>query len=228
MMRWTPSACHHEPVTGPNAPGVGPRLPSAARVEAFSDGVLAIAITLLVLDLHVPTGRGEFVGELGREWQSYLAYLASFLIIGTLWLTHHALFVRIAQVDGPLLQANLALLLFASVLPFPTSIISAAFRGGDHEDEVVAMLLFAAVSIALSVTWHLLSGHVARTPVLLHRRSDAAAVRRDRRRQLLGVAPPLAGAALSFATPIGALLLQAVTPLVYLASTAAAPPEDDA
>ncbi len=90
------------------------------------------------------------------------------------------------------------------------------------------MLLFAAVSIALSLTWHLLSGHVARTPGLLHRPGDAAAVLRDRRRQLLGVAPPLAGAALAFAAPIAALLLQAVTPLLYLTSIATAPPEDDA
>ena len=78
-----------------------PRLPSAGRVEAFSDGVIAIAITLLVLDLRAPQAKGRFLHDLGAEWPSYAAYLATFLIIGTIWLTHHSLFTRVARVDGP-------------------------------------------------------------------------------------------------------------------------------
>lgn len=156
-----------------------------------------------------------------------MAYLAAFLIIGTVWLTHHALFVRIARVDGPLLQANLAWLLFASVLPFPTAIISSAFRTGDHNDQVAAVIVFAGLSIALGLAWQVLAGHVAHTPDLLHRPSDAAAISRDRRRQLLGLGPPLAGGVLAFVSPIAALVVQAATPLLYLASIAASHPDDE-
>ena len=142
------------------------RLPSTGRVEAFSDGVFAIAITLLVLDLRPPQQRGAFLHELTQEWQSYLAYLGAFLIIGTLWLTHHSLFDRIARVDGPLLAANLGVLLLASLLPFPTAVLSAAFRVGDHRDQTVGIVLYAVLSVALILIWYVLSGHLARTPGL--------------------------------------------------------------
>ena len=99
----------------------GGRLSESGRVEAFSDGVLAIALTLLALDLRVPASQpGDFGRELLKQWPSYIAYLASFVYIGVIWANHHALFTRIDRVDRGLLARNLALLLPASVLPFPT------------------------------------------------------------------------------------------------------------
>ena len=94
----------------PERGGRGPRLlAESSRVEAFSDGVLAIAITLLVLDLHTGGHRG-FVGhDLLAQWPTYLAYVASFLYIGVIWVNHHSLFTRIAAVDSGLLWCNLAL-----------------------------------------------------------------------------------------------------------------------
>jgi uncharacterized membrane protein len=96
-------------------------LAESNRVEAFSDGVLAIAITLLVLDLHTAGHPGHVGGDLLAQWPTYLAYVASFIYIGVVWVNHHALFNRIASVDTGLLWCNLALLLAASVLPFPTA-----------------------------------------------------------------------------------------------------------
>jgi TMEM175 potassium channel family protein len=93
------------------AAGQGGQLSDSARVEAFSDGVLAIAITLLVLDLRAPVP-GDMQGQLLGEWP---AYLASFAYIGVIWVNHHQLFTRIAAVDFGLLWRNLALLLGASV-----------------------------------------------------------------------------------------------------------------
>jgi uncharacterized membrane protein len=93
------------------------------RVEAFSDGVLAIAITLLVLELRVPEaeelshGLAEY---LSGQWSSYAAYLLSFVIIGIMWVNHHAVFARVVRVDRPPLLLNLHLLLWIAVLPFPT------------------------------------------------------------------------------------------------------------
>ncbi|MFJ9681778.1 TMEM175 family protein [Streptomyces sp. NPDC101194] len=70
------------------------------RVEAFSDGVFAIAITLLVLEIHVPSEHGpELTKALADQWPSYAAYVVSFLVIGVMWVDHHALFDHLARVD---------------------------------------------------------------------------------------------------------------------------------
>lgn len=108
-----------------------------ARVEAFSDGVFAIAITLLVLDLKVPRDlapTASLTGALLRQWPSYFAYLTSFLTIGIMWLNHHRLYTLIRRSDHVLLLLNGLLLLGVSVVPFPTSLV-AAYLGappGDH------------------------------------------------------------------------------------------------
>src|SRR5258707_7291898 len=103
-----------------------------ARVEAFSDGVFAIAITLLVLDLKVPRDvpADHLAAELLRSWPSYGAFLVSFATIGIMWLNHHRLFTLIHRVDHALLVLNGLLLLTVTVVPFPTSLL-AAYLGRD-------------------------------------------------------------------------------------------------
>jgi uncharacterized membrane protein len=85
-------------------------LESSRRVEAFSDGVFAIAITLLVLDLTVPprdrTAPGHLAAALGHEWPAYFAYLVSFLIIGIIWVNHHTVFAKVKLVDRLVLFAK--------------------------------------------------------------------------------------------------------------------------
>lgn len=90
---------------------------TASRVEAFSDAVLAIAITLLVLQLHAASGAGSLAHRLGEQWPLYVSYLLSFLNIGIVWLNHHAIFSRLRGVDHVLVLLNLLLLLIVSVLP---------------------------------------------------------------------------------------------------------------
>jgi uncharacterized membrane protein len=96
------------------------------RVEAFSDGVFAIAITLLIIEVHVP-GRGHG-GSLGRElldlWPSYLGYLTSFLTIGVMWINHHHVFSLIDRVDRTMLLLNTLLLLMIAFVPFPTAVLA--------------------------------------------------------------------------------------------------------
>jgi hypothetical protein len=84
------------------------------RLEAFSDGVFAIAITLLVIEIRPPeVHEGERLAHaLWAQWPSYVAYLVSFLTIGVIWLNHHRIFEQVARVDGPLLLLNLNLLLW--------------------------------------------------------------------------------------------------------------------
>jgi len=137
------------------------RRPSeSSRVEAFSDGVFSIAITLLVLELAVPAVKGGFEAELANEWISYVAYLAGFGTIGVLWMGHHTVFGRIRAIDPGLMWRNLILLLTVSVVPFPTAVIASAFRVGNEHDQAVAVLAYAVVGMASGVAWLLLFSYL--------------------------------------------------------------------
>ena len=107
---------------------------STNRLEAFSDGVFAIAITLLVLDLKVPPpGSGELGHQLLGQWPSYAAYVVTFITIGIIWINHHAAFSRMRGVDQSILLWNLILLLTVSVLPFTTSLMAEYLKEGSGE-----------------------------------------------------------------------------------------------
>jgi len=128
----------------------------AGRLEAFSDGVLAIAITLLILDVHVDKVEGRSLADgLQHASPELIAFAASFLQIGILWANHHVLFRLIARVDQILLLANMLLLAGVSFLPFPTRLI-AAYTHGD--DATTAMLLyggtFTLCAVAFNIIWH--------------------------------------------------------------------------
>jgi uncharacterized membrane protein len=90
------------------------------RVEAFSDGVIAVAITLLALDLRVPdpAAHGGLAHALAAQWPNYAAYLVTFLTIGIIWINHHAMLRRLVSVDHTILVLNLLLLLTVVILPF--------------------------------------------------------------------------------------------------------------
>jgi uncharacterized membrane protein len=136
------------------------RLSESSRVEAFSDGVFSIAITLLVLELAIPVTRGGFQSELAGEWVSYVAYLAAFGSIGVLWMGHHTVFSRIRAIDSGLLWRNLVLLLTVSVVPFPTAVIASAFRVGTEHDQAAAVVAYAVVGMASGVAWLLLFSYL--------------------------------------------------------------------
>ena len=113
---------------------------STGRLEAFSDGVFAIAITLLVLDIHVPpAGEGSLGHELLAQWPTYAAYVVSFLTIGIIWINHHAAFSRLRYVDHSILMWNLLLLLSVGVLPFTTSLMAEYLKEGSGESLAAAI-----------------------------------------------------------------------------------------
>src|SRR4029450_3918241 len=94
------------------------------RLEAFSDGVFAIAITLLIIEVRVPHSKaGDLARDLANQWPSYAAYVVSFAIIGIIWVNHHDIFERITTVDRPLLFLNLLLRLPVAVLPLPPALL---------------------------------------------------------------------------------------------------------
>ena len=140
-----------------------------ARVEAFSDGVFAIAITLLILELKVPRGLGvaELRHALVLEWPSYAAYFVSFATIGIMWVSHHWLFTLIRRVDHPLLLLNGLLLLTISVVPFPTALMAEYLA---HEGGRLAATLYTGwailISLAFDGLWRYVSSPARRPPLL--------------------------------------------------------------
>jgi uncharacterized membrane protein len=120
------------------------------RLEAFSDGVFAIAATLLVLEIGVDTTHGHDLGhELTNIWPSYLAYATTFLIIGIIWINHHHCVSLMGRVDRPFLFINLLLLLTVSFMPFPTKLVAQYLQKPGEKDAVIAyavtMLLMACL-----------------------------------------------------------------------------------
>jgi uncharacterized membrane protein len=122
---------------------------STNRLEAFSDGVIAIAITLLVLDIKVPdpNATSSLEHALGEMWPNYAAYVVSFLTIGIIWINHHALVRRLREADHSVLLLNLFLLLTIGVLPFTTALL-AAYIGEDGEHLAAAVYAGSLLAMA--------------------------------------------------------------------------------
>src|SRR4051794_27902046 len=134
---------------------------SKARIEAFSDAVIAVAITLLALDLRVPdpASPGSLAHKLGEQWPNYAAYAVSFLTIGIIWINHHAMLRRLVGVDHAVLMLNLVLLLTIGVLPFSTALLAEYLKAshGDHLAAVVYGGSFLLMSLAfLAMQRHVL------------------------------------------------------------------------
>jgi uncharacterized membrane protein len=152
---------------------------SKNRVEAFSDGVFAVAITILVFNLQVPADLrpGTLWHALGSLWPSYAAYVASFLTIGVMWMNHHNIFRRIRAVDRNLQFLNLLLLLVIVFVPFPTALLGRFIPGGGA-DASTAATLYALTSIGTGVFFTSIWWYVLSRPELLVAGLDAAEVRR--------------------------------------------------
>jgi uncharacterized membrane protein len=125
-----------------------------SRLEAFSDGVFAVAITLLALNLTVAVpGHVTLLHQLGTHWPAFVAYLISFFMIGIVWVNHHVLVRGIAVVDRTLLFLNLALLLFVVMIPWATATVAeylTAHGPHVHRDTQIAMMLYGAVFFGMS------------------------------------------------------------------------------
>ena len=135
-------------------------LMSTSRVEAFSDGVFAIAITLLILEIRLPGSTAGLTdarlrAELLGLWPSYLAYAISFLLIGMVWINHHRMFRYIERVDGVLLGLNVLLLMDVAFLPFSTDVLAQSLRGTSAEHTAAAFygLVLAVGGVFYNALW---------------------------------------------------------------------------
>ncbi len=191
------------------------RLSESNRVEAFSDGVFSIAITLLVLELAIPATSGRIGADLLDEWVSYVAYLAAFATIGVLWMGHHTAFTRIRAVDAGLLWRNLVLLLTVSILPFPTAVIASAYRVGTPGDQAAAVVAYALVGMGSGIAWLLLFGYLRNKPELSDPLSPAAFFRLSEPMVTLA-GYGVAGLIGWFVSPAIALAIFLVFPAIYV------------
>jgi uncharacterized membrane protein len=176
------------------------------RVEAFSDGVLAVAITLLVLDLKVPhVGDGSLWEALLKQWPAYAAYLTSFLIIGIMWANHHSIFRQIRFVDRSLMLLNLLLLMAIVAIPFGASLVSEYLKEPGHNGNV-AMATYSGISLVVAVSYGLIWGYALWHPNLLEPSVDVAGSRKTY--------PRFAGGALFYAVLIVVSLINAYVALI--------------
>jgi uncharacterized membrane protein len=186
------------------------------RLEAFSDGVIAVAITLLVLDLHVPDPDGEhsLAHQLGEQWPNYVAYVVSFLTIGIIWINHHAMLRRIVSVDHSVLVFNIVLLMCVVAIPFSTALM-AEYVDSDDGARTAAVVyggsFFVMGLVFFLMQWHLM---VRRTN-LLDERVTASARSAIVRRNVFGVAPYLLATVAALWTPYLTLAICGVVAAFY-------------
>ena len=130
-----------------------------ARVEAFSDGVLAIAITLLVLDIPIPSESRDLGTQLRENWPHYLAFVTAFLTIAVMWANHHDLFRIIDKTDRGLMLANAFLLLTISFLPFPTGVLAEHMQD-DGSSRQAALLTYGGTMFVIAIAYNVLWRYV--------------------------------------------------------------------
>ena len=176
------------------------------RLEALSDGVIAVAITLLVLDLRVPELEPDqpLWNALTANWPSYAAYVTSFLVIGILWINHHSLFRQIKYATRGLMLANLTFLMLVVAIPFVTSLVSKYLLEGNWNSKV-AMATYDGLALAIALSITFLWAYVLRRPALLEPSVDVAAARKAFPQFSIGIAVYTVLIVLAFINPVIAL-----------------------
>jgi uncharacterized membrane protein len=185
---------------------------STNRLEAFSDGVFAIAITLLVLELNVPEGE-HLWEQLKDQWPSFAAFFVSFWVIGIIWVNHHGVLDHLARADRGVLYLNLLLLFTVVFIPFPTALLAEHLREG--ETDYIAALIYSgsffAMGLAFGVLWEYITRHRTRLGVEL---TDDE-VRRLSRSFQLGVPIYAIAVATSFISPAVVLVIIGLLAVYY-------------
>ncbi|MFC0534061.1 TMEM175 family protein [Phytohabitans kaempferiae] len=192
------------------------------RAEAFSDGVLAIIVTLLVLDLRVPDVEpGHLLPALLAQWPGYVAYVASYAYVAVVWLNHKAAFARVRETDRGFHWANLFVLFTTALLPFPTAVVSRALQEENTSDQRVAVALYALVGALLCLSWTVFFQYLARHDDLVAEAVDRPFFRGERLRALGGVILyGVAGVVGFLVAPLVALAVFVVLPVFYGATSA--------
>jgi TMEM175 potassium channel family protein len=182
------------------------------RLEAFSDGVFAIAITLLVLELGVPTG-DDLWHELKDEWPSFAAFFVSFWVIGIIWVNHHGVLDHLARADRGVLYLNLLLLLTVVFIPFPTALLAEHLKSG--ADEEVAAAVYSGAFLAMAIAYGFLWTYITSRRDLLGVELTDEEIRQTSRRFLIGNPIYALAVAVSFISPAAVLVIIGALAVYY-------------
>ncbi|MDQ3878185.1 MAG: TMEM175 family protein [Actinomycetota bacterium] len=186
-----------------------------SRIETFSDGVFAIAITLLILELALPEGGGsrhELLDFLGRQWPSYLSYIAGFLTIGAIWINHHYIFGFVARVNQPFLFANVMFLMSIAFMPWVTAVLASTFRSTEQRD--LSVTLYLAVLVLMG--WMFNAIWVLAKRMHLLDESDPQQLRAISRSYPLGASALTLAFVVSMVSSLAALAIYAVVVAFYI------------
>jgi len=186
-----------------------------ARLEAFADGVFAIAATLLILnvDAQIPGDASDLGARILHIWPSYLAYAVSFVIIGIMWVNHHTVMTQIDRTDRRFLFANIGLLMCIAFVPFPTRLVAEHIRGDGARD---AALVYGFTMVATAIMFNITSFYASRGGRLLRRDADPAVVSGLSRSYLPGPWIYLAAALLAFVSPAASVIAFLVIATFYV------------
>lgn len=193
------------------------------RIEAFSDGVFAIALTLLILEIKVPairdiTNEEQLQHFLLEQWPSYLSYALSGTIIGIYWVAHHGLFHYIKRSDRGLFWLNILFLLCVTAIPFPTALL------GEFSEYHTAVVIYGALLALTGIIFDVVRWYATTRHRLVDNTLSPALIRTAMRRNLMGPVIYLLAIALSF-LPFNffgitgvqlCLMLYVVVPLLYI------------
>ncbi|HEX3690670.1 MAG TPA: TMEM175 family protein [Solirubrobacteraceae bacterium] len=188
------------------------------RLESFSDGVMAVAITLLVLDIVPPgidkTAQTSLIYQLGQNWPHYAAYAISFMTIGIIWINHHAMIARLREADHSILILNLVLLMTIAILPFATQLMADYLRV-DHGQRLAAGV-YGGAFLLMSVAFSALNRHI----LLARAHMLSAEISLDERRRILarsisGLAPYLIATILAVVSAYATLAICGALAIFY-------------
>ena|SRR5438105_4439576 len=185
---------------------------STGRAEAFSDGVFAIAVTLLVLSLRL-SGHGTLTSQLLAAWPQYFAYVVSFLTIGIMWMNHHTILAHVQRVDRPLLVLNLLLLMGIVAIPFPTVLVADNLT---HDDGTTAVVTYGLVMIAISCGFAGLWIYVATHAPALGAAAPPEALRQSIPGFTGGLLAYVAGTLIAAFSAVAALIIFGLLAVYYL------------
>jgi uncharacterized membrane protein len=185
---------------------------STARLQAFSDGVFAVAITLLVLNLQVPqiTSVSELVPRLGELWPKLLSYTLSFVLVGIYWVAHHNTFHYIQRSDRNLLWLNILLLMCIVFLPFPTALL------GQYPEQRVSIIIYAGTLVITGLVLQLLWWYATSGRRLVDSNIDPRLVQWATRRNLTAPLLYLLAIGISVFSVPSSLVLFILVPLYYI------------
>jgi TMEM175 potassium channel family protein len=192
------------------------------RLEAFSDGVFAIAITLLVLEINVPAGE-HLWHDLKEEWPSFAAFFVSFWVIGIIWVNHHGVLDHLARANRGVLYLNLLLLLTVVFIPFPTALLAEHLKSG--ADEKVAAAVYSGAFVAMSAAYTLLWTYITNRREVLGVELTDEQVRRITRRFMVGGPIYVVQLIVAFVSPAVVLAINAALAVYYMVAGMRSPME---